>query len=147
MDNIGWFAGMFDGEGCITLFRTSKHGKYISHHMQVCVTNTNVEALVKFQEKFGGKIQKHHGKNNCYRWYLAGRDQMRNLLKTILPYCLIKKPQMEIALVYLETVKDTNAYFGFNNRITPEVFKKRDEILNELQRMKRVHLTDSLVEI
>lgn len=129
--NIGWFAGMFDGEGCLSL-NLQKNSRFL---LGVSVTNTNIESLELFQLQFGGRVAQHSGRS-CWRWRLSGRDKTKAFLETILPYLVIKKKQAQLVLDYLSTVKDSRVYFGIHNRLTFDDIQKRKSLVTKLSKKK-----------
>ncbi len=93
--DIAYAAGFFDGEGCISI---SKNGA-----VDIRITNTAKNVLVKFQNLFGGTIGNRTQKVNKtqYAFCLYGESAIDfiNLLK---PYLVEKLPQAETILEYYE---------------------------------------------
>jgi len=93
--DIAYAAGFFDGEGCISI---SKNGA-----VDIRITNTAKNVLVKFQNLFGGTIGNRTQKVNKtqYAFCLYGENAIDfiNLLK---PYLVEKLPQAETILEYYE---------------------------------------------
>lgn len=100
----GWFAGILDGEGCLSV-NVSKKG-YIS--MSLVVINTNLEMLEKVIKVTGcGKIYdkgRKNGKRRTYHWYL-GAEEATSLLKTVLPLLTVKRKEAEAWLQLMELRK------------------------------------------
>ena len=98
-DNLlSWMGGFFDGEGCVNL---NKSG------LRVVVTNTRLDALEIFQNYFtglGAKSKKYRRKNTTAKkvcWQLVYWSNHAELvLKTLLPYMVLKKEEAETALMY-----------------------------------------------
>lgn len=102
-------AGFIDGEGCITLHRRAKevaHSNSDQYQMIVIVSNTNIEPLLGFSERWGGTIRKlkryqsHHRQR--YNWRLSAHRSMK-LLEDILPFLIIKK---EVAKLCMEVQRE-----------------------------------------
>lgn len=96
--DIAYMAGFFDGEGCITLYKT--RGIY-SLHVDICQCN---EHIIKwFQFCFGGTIhtryENHHKFKKQWRWHTSGGNAM-GFLKTIIPYLVLKKAEAELAIKF-----------------------------------------------
>lgn len=94
-----YFAGLFDGEGCIGLYRRSDGTGYAS---SICITNTvkaPLDELVKF---YGGKVVKKHTRINqkqVYNWQIYG-ENLINFINFIQPYLRIKNEQIKLFLKY-----------------------------------------------
>ena len=110
MDDIAiaaYAAGIVDGEGCITVtYHKGKAGKHRPRFLPyVTVSNTKMEMINWLLDYFGGSYTTaYHGGNwnHCYTWYLCTRDTVRDFLETIKPYLVIKKPQLELLLAFLD---------------------------------------------
>lgn len=101
--NLYYFAGFFDGEGCISV-TNPKRG------VRVVLTNTNLEVLEDFNKYFGvGKISmKKRTKKDiynkpCYMWICWNRGAEK-FLNEIAPFLRIKKQECEIALEFSKTM-------------------------------------------
>lgn len=101
--NIHYFAGFFDGEGCISV-TNPKRG------VRVVLTNTNLHVLKAFVDYFKlGKIsmkkrtEKDKYNKICYMWICWNRDAEK-FLQEITPFLVIKKREGELALEYSATM-------------------------------------------
>lgn len=98
--DLGWAAGMIDGEGSISLAR--KGGAHC-YCLQLDVGNTCRAALVALRDIFGaGNVctKKTHGNRKPgWQWYV-GRAQAAKVLRQIAPYLRIKQQQAAVALEY-----------------------------------------------
>lgn len=90
---IGYAAGFFDGEGCISI---SKNGA-----VDIRVTNTAKNVLVKLQSLFGGSITNRTQKANKtqYAYSFYGENAIE-FIKLIKPHLIDKLPQAEAVLEY-----------------------------------------------
>jgi hypothetical protein len=78
---IPWAAGLFEGEGTISI---SKRG------IRVAVTMTDLDVLETFQNNFGGsllkqKLRAEHYKQQ-WRWTLTNNKETFDFIEKILPY-------------------------------------------------------------
>jgi len=91
--DIAYAAGFFDGEGCISI---SKNGA-----VDIRVTNTAKNVLVRLQSIFGGSITNRTQKANktqyAYSFYGENAVEFITLIK---PYLIDKLPQAETILEY-----------------------------------------------
>jgi hypothetical protein len=131
--DIAYAAGFFDGEGCISI---SKNGA-----VDVRVTNTAKNVLIKLQSIFGGSIADRAQKANKvqYAYSFYGENAIE-FIKLIKPYLIDKLPQAEAILEYYTLrneikpirIPGTKGRFGNPDRETlVEVFR---DILSEQKR-------------
>lgn len=90
-DNIKlfWYAGLFEGEGCIYI-RRKKNGKNISYILEVQLTMTDKEIVKSFKNEFGGKTRLQTNKINSNAkdtlvWSLSGPHTIL-FLERLMPY-------------------------------------------------------------
>jgi len=118
LHNLIYLAGIIDGEGCLGISKNStkkqrqKNPKYQS---EVCVVNTNHALMDWLQNKIGGLVnaRKNYQEETwktAYRWRIK-EGQHSTLLKSILPYLIIKKKQAELIIEFQET-KKLQSLFG-----------------------------------
>jgi hypothetical protein len=109
-----YFAGLFDGEGCVCL--AEYHPRYggkgqVSPYFraQMSVSNTHHGVLLHIQRTIGGIIGKpvHRGKPRrpLWRWSAASRESA-HIIRHILPFLVIKKQQALLLLEFHESVQD-----------------------------------------
>jgi hypothetical protein len=111
---IGWLAGVLDGEGSITMSRPGK--ERASWHAAVFITNTDLRLLQKAQEILFGmgieeaRLHLHDRRYSkaetmqnrpCYRIYVGTCAGMRRLLEAVLPQLTAKREQAILLLEYL----------------------------------------------
>lgn len=111
-----YFAGLFDGEGCVRLSTRR------SPVLKVSIVNTDARPLRHLHRQFGGSITEHtwgarHGRpwRRSYEWQVAA-GIARSFLRWIAPYVLIKREQVDIALEFLATRRADRS----TKRLTPE---------------------------
>ncbi len=103
---VAYTAGFFDGEGCVNIARYLQRGRPY-HTLAIIFTNTDFRVLQWLQERWGGHISKPTEPRNprhrptCHLRFSAG--PARPLLLAMLPYLIIKKSQVEIALEFINT--------------------------------------------
>lgn len=122
-----WAAGFFDGEGCITvdMRRDGKPGSVVA-----CVTQKLRAPLDELQARWGGAVDRKRTRSGCYRWRCSAQ-QARAFLRAIYPFTLVKRPQIQIAFAYLDTMSPTGA-------VTPaDVLQQRLALRQELSDAKR----------
>lgn len=97
---IGYIAGIIDGEGCIFL-RRYKGGT----HCNITVGNISEELIDWLAEKIlGGNKKVAHRKiyRNCYYYVISSNHILIALLQVIMPHLKVKKKQAELLLQFLK---------------------------------------------
>jgi len=136
-----WAAGFFDGEGCV-IVETSKsprcrHGVRTVLHIQL--SQTSVACLELVQQRFGGKIVcTTHTSPNSSRWAKQYRWGVKNayaieFIRAIMPYSVVKKTQLELALEYPLAAPDGRKYGNTTNPIPDAVHAKRLQVSQGLR--------------
>ena len=106
---VAYTAGFFDGEGCVNIARYLKRGRPY-HTLAIIFTNTDFQVLKWFQQRWGGHLtkptqpSKPRWRPSRHLWLSAG--PARPLLLAMLPYLIIKRQQVEIALEFIDSRSD-----------------------------------------
>lgn len=135
-------AGFFDGEGYVDIYSASlaKASKSPSLMLRVVISQKDGKVMNWLTEHFGGHVQlSRKGQYSIYRWDIRSQAAKRFLL-AILPYVLVKKEQVILAIEY-EQRKETYLYNqkgskGFN-RLTEEEIQWRMETKEKLKALKK----------
>ena len=144
---VGWAAGMLDGEGHINLIRQTRAAGF-SYALQVDVTNTDHRALAELKRLFGGTIKERAARENrraVWRWYLTA-SAARDLLILLEPHLRIKREEAQVAILCPGNRKRPTR--GWLARFTPQ---EREEqalaaaTLKALRRPKIVQFPNSAV--
>jgi hypothetical protein len=108
--DLGWLAGIIDGEGTITICRIKGFMRPI-----VQIVNTNTSMLLKVNEllekiisrKLLIGVVKSYGKEvlACYRIQSVKQSDVEKILLTIKPYLVAKTEQARLVLEFLEIRK------------------------------------------
>ncbi len=128
LSDLAYCAGLFDGEGCITLTK----GGDSNYRLRLKITSTDYSVLTWLQEHFGGSIilSRKETDNNkeSWDWYCKTEDQVVFLFG-ILPYTIIKRAQIIEALNY---------HFEKQNggKLTEDEFVLRERYYMKLKSMK-----------
>lgn len=99
----GWAAGIFDGEGSISLVRPSQNRHQRSYTLSISITNSDPRILTRFQGLLGGALyaMRHRSGRPGYRelWsWQANAGKARQVLETLLPALVGKSDQALVAL-------------------------------------------------
>lgn len=104
MTNIkhAYFAGLIDGEGCISLQKRSDHHGY---RPTVEVKMSCLNTILALKEEYGGtflnKPAEREGWKDQYRWRVQDRSA-RLVIDKIYPYLITKKADAGVLLNYWE---------------------------------------------
>jgi len=105
-----YLAGLIDGEGTITvnLYRSTRQGRHPALVPWVGVFNTD-PTLLEWLTATTGLAHLHRMRKNptknakmVYEWKVKAVADVARLLKTILPYLVIKRRQAELVLAFCE---------------------------------------------
>lgn len=97
---IGYIAGMIDGEGSILVYQ---------RWVTVTVANTD-RPLMDWLAARGGRIAVRHKPGNgnhrrqVYSWDVSKKLDVLNLLQQVLPYLIVKRDKAEQAIAFLENL-------------------------------------------
>jgi hypothetical protein len=135
IDN-SYFAGLFDGEGCITFQMRG----YIPSSLHMALWNTHRPVLLAMQSKYGGSVTSKNVKANRlsqWGWQATGKVGI-TFLHEVYPYLIIKKEQAEIAFKYYETMSSSYARTG----VPAGILAIRQMLAEKLSSLKKVHYPD-----
>lgn len=127
-----YFAGLFDGEGCVRINRRQR-GKYIEHIQFYTLSQKDGRIIDWIVRNYGGFV--HYGKSSEYRkpvftWIVTNKKG-REIMKRILPFLIYKKDQVEKTLQFNSL---TNRKKGVNQ----SEMENRDRLMEEVKKLKKV---------
>jgi hypothetical protein len=141
---LAWVAGFFDGEGCVIVEYSkspeSNRGWRTSLH--ATLTQTSLPCLELVQSRLGGTIKVSDNRTaDTRRWAVQYTWSVRNhnaieFLKKIVPYAVVKKEQIELALTYPMFDSRGKKYGNRGNPIPDNVWQKRIEIKDGLRNIR-----------
>lgn len=132
-----YWAGILDGEGCVTIKRQRRphmpHGMYHQLMVRVQMVNAEIPALLK--QEFGGTFRACKPRPNCqqaYEWTAASRVA-EAFLRRVRPHLVVKAGHVDLAFEFQNTI-GSNA-----GRQRPaldvETFKKRENFKERIAAM------------
>lgn len=71
--NNGWFAGMFDSDGCVSIDKNF-------YNITISVTQKYKENIIHFQKIFKNNITYNKCENGYYTWYVSKKNEILNML-------------------------------------------------------------------
>lgn len=139
-EKLAWLAGLWDGEGTITVFKhQDESDKYWKLRPTCCVSNTDpniVTEILKLGDEMGIHYalftttpkKKQHAA--AYQLNLRKMSSIKILLEAILPYLIGKKSQAELTLRFVESrmkhMRGTNeerAYTEEEESLSKQLYK------------------------
>ena len=155
--SLAYMAGIVDGEGSITILRSTQKnprtGKIYNCQVPIiCVANTSKDLMEWIKDKFGGhywKVKRARDENPrwkpTYEWACSCR-QAACVAKMILPFLVIKKQQANLVLEFYRT----RSVAGSPRTKTEEASDYRDLIIEQVHALnaRGVHPVDwSIIEV
>lgn len=141
-----YLAGFFDGEGCIDcqrMYAKASSTFYVRPRVRISQAVSGRAVLDRLHAVYGGTLKQRPGSNpnqqEYISWEFLDGKGMLILLKTTLPFLIVKREQAELAIWWLENA--TGLYSG--KGIRPELSNARKLFSESLMRMKRDSSTTS----
>lgn len=101
---FAYIAGFFDGEGSVRI-KSLKSGGRLYHSLMIKFTNTDLSVLTHIRSIIGGSIRPLKSKNPKWKpaWDLrtTNRAELELILVQMLPFLIVKRHQIELALAFL----------------------------------------------
>ena len=134
---IAWFAGFFDGEGCIHIAfkKTNPNCLRKSFQLHISVSSTHIPTINKVKTMWNfGSVCIIATKNRQYKPYAYWRTvsvKAASVLRLCLPYLSVKKEEAEIAIAFQETKSRNAKLFGHKYQPT-DILNRGEEFRNLL---------------
>jgi hypothetical protein len=131
-----YFAGLFDGEGCISVAMLKDR----SCRIAIRITMTDRPTIQWLKKTFGGYISPLKARPRCkaaYEWRLLNQ-QARSVLSATVPFLKLKKEKalkfIELAsLVYFQTQKRLHREKGRIPKLTDAELQEKLNLINEVR--------------
>ncbi len=150
--DIRYVAGLFDGEGWITICvmpitsMGSGHrytDKYVRYQMFVGLGMNYHPLIAKICDQFGGAVHRNdsaHKKsaNNriCYSWRLSS-NKAAEFLKQILPYLQVKDEEAKLAIEFQAHMREHTSDFKYRPHLRPQLYAYRQDIVDRIKAFKK----------
>ena len=125
-----YFAGFFDGEGCISIARQKKtwgaKDQPHFHRLRINLSQKDPAVLRQLYDMIGGTLS---ATNGVWKWFADDAFAVEFLMQ-IRPYLRIKAVQADIAIEFAKTKKRGNG------SLTAEVFSLREHYCNAIRAEK-----------
>jgi hypothetical protein len=135
--DLGWLAGILEGEGCIGVNKDPRAGR-TGYSLKVSVHNTDLLIVEVFRAAFAGSMWRHKGEQRkgnkpMFMWYVSGL-RAGEILELLLPYMKgSKRTQAEVAILY------ARKYSGLSRRKrrTQGELAEQEQMYQHLRLLKR----------
>lgn len=128
-----YLAGLFDGEGCISVKRrkVSKHRKTAGFQLYISLGMTYRWAPMYLQFVFGGRVRKRLVPNRLpfYEWS-TWAFQAEEALKELYPYLFVKRQEAKLGLI-LRSIRCTK------RPMAPELMNLQEKVVSRIKQCKR----------
>ena len=139
-------AAFIDGEGTIYINLANRlRGRMQSpqYALSVTITGTNPIFMKWLKDTFDGSVYQvkhangfHLGKRQIMRWQVNGR-MAAIVLRNVLQYMIIKKPQAEVALAFVSLLKPKMGGNTRQPKLTDEDIASRHALKLEIERLNK----------
>ena len=140
---LAYFAGFFDGEGCVVICKSKGNKGTPWYKLQVSTYQKSPEVLYDMKDAFGGSVCRISNRGFIgYQW-AASSKQAANFLRRVYPYLRVKKEQVKVALEFADFVaeKPIPSGRGCDKMMLPEtrlqILERREVYFQELLRVRR----------
>jgi transposase-like protein len=124
-----YWAGFFDGEGCITVNGDGR--------MQISITQKGSEVLDIAKIQFGGNVYYKDKKySDIYNWRLSKVSDVLRFLQSIYPYSIIKKEDIRLGIKLAKLNSTGRGQNGYEE-IPFEELQGRMELRDALRKRKK----------
>jgi hypothetical protein len=150
--DIRYVAGLFDGEGWITIcvmpFGSMGTGHrytkdYVRYQLFVGIGMSYYPLIKKLQDQFGGILNRNdsaHKKSTknriCYNWRL-GSNQAAEFLSQILPYLQVKDEEAKLAIEFQQHMRNHVNDFRYRKHLRPQLYAYRQGVVERLKTFKK----------
>jgi len=133
-----WLAGFIDGEGFIGItFQRKKENKIQSasprYHPYLIITNKNRDSIFFIHKLVpGGRIYEFSPLSPVFQYKLSKREVLRDLLKELKPYLIVKKRQSKLVLKYIDIRNSRKITTGSGSRGKTSFSLEEENIYRQL---------------
>ena len=119
--NPEYFAGFFDGEGCIHVSK--------QHQLLAVTTQKQRHVLDLASQKWGGRLYYVGANRNSWQWRLSG-NEAQGFLMEILPYLIVKQDVAALAIQFQKLKRK-------GVKTTPEIVSLEEDFKQKISRLNR----------
>lgn len=144
MIDIRYLAGLFDGEGCISLIKQARVNSPLpTYSVRVVICMTNKPIIQAICNQFGGLYSERKGQEkarNAFTVMWANRKAIP-MLHALIPHLILKKEEAEIALNFLTQLASVGTSFWrrASQQEIDSLLAEREFVRAKLAALKRVN--------
>lgn len=148
-EDLAWFAGFFDGEGCVSLHRKLRRNGTPCYELLVQVAGTHFPTLDRLSAiwHFGGiRLPKFANPDwkPCWHWLVYGNKAL-HLLECIYPYLVTKKDDASLGITFQKWKTKESKTYGKNYR--PDIsYDKEAKFKGYLSQSHKTGITPDILE-
>lgn len=129
---LGWAAGIVDGEGHIRIGQDSR-GRWM---LQLSVGNTDKMMVEILKGLFGGAVNGPYLPKKgraCYQWSVSTK-RAGEVLEKLLPVLVTKRAQASVAIQFQRTMAPTGK--GRTRKTPSHVIEQREELARRIKELR-----------
>lgn len=132
---IAYWAGLFDGEGMITIGRGAGT-RPAPFFVLVSLTNTDADIIKDFHHRFGGRL--HQIPSNDFNKrpvsvVTLASKQACKFIALVHPYLRLKRRHADLALTLEEFIRS----YGTGRKLSPEELTKRKQLYEAMRQLNQ----------
>jgi hypothetical protein len=140
-----YFAGIIDGEGCISIRKSecNKFERSPRYAARITVGNTSRHLIEQIFLLFGGSVAYRFGttkKRPCWLWSLQSR-KAREVIRVVRPYLVVKVEQADLLAEFIDNFESFKGarpgHFGGQRTSQAEV-DRREALFVRMKALNRV---------
>lgn len=141
-----YIAGFLDGDGCIMLQLVYRHDYVLGYQIRTSIVFYQKQQyqtfLVWLQDQFGGIGYIRDRNDGMSEYTIVGKTDVESVLKQLLPYLRLKKPQAVIALKVISQMPGSGRKMKKEKLL--ELAKEVDQFLDLNYSKKRVNTSEKV---
>jgi hypothetical protein len=147
-----YLAGFFDGEGCIDcqyMYPQQAPGVfYVRPRLRIALADVGRVVLEDLHKTYGGHLYRRRPQNETQStstsWELLTQQGIKDVLKVIMPFLVIKQEQAQLVMWWLENASGRYGGKGHRTQMTEARKRFADEI--KLMKQDPQRLSERAVE-
>jgi hypothetical protein len=140
-----YFAGIIDGEGCVSIRKAecNRFEKSPRYSARITVGNTSRDLIEQLFLTFGGAVTYRFGttkKRPCWLWSLQSR-KAREVIRAVRPYLVVKQHQADLLAEFVDNFESFKGarpgHFG-GQRTSETELSRREALFVRMKTLNRV---------
>jgi hypothetical protein len=142
--DIRYVAGLFDGEGWITVNVWEVPGRdYIRYQLFIGIGMSHYPLMATMKQQFGGLLHRNDSANKRdpvnrinYQWRLSSKAAS-GFLQSVRPWLNIKGEEADLAIELQAHISSHGSDFKYRPHMRPELYAYRQKMVDQIRVMKR----------